>query len=166
MPRDWVEACAGPSNRKFKTATGEIIEDEGLGVLEGISESGGPMRFAGRRAAVGKPLAAASEMLKGRIGLMDESAGMVIEKNSEAGHAIMKFVTDLKEKGLLEDDIVLHQERIVCNVYMKVPAAKAEELKAMPVHAFQEEPSQEEETRASIGASSSGLSPSGGRRRV
>ena len=158
LPRGWAKQLSEPSQRKFKTAGGELIADEGLGVLEGTGESGEPMRFAGRRAAVGKPLAAASEMLKSRISLMDEHAGMVIEKASKAGRAIMRLMKGLKAKGELEDNTRLHQERGVYNVYMKLPKAKARELEAMPAHAFQEA-RQEEQTR---GSSSSGLSPSSG----
>ena len=121
------------------------------------------MRFAGRRAAVGKPLAAASEMLKGRIGLMDESAGLVIDRNSEAGRAIRKLVVELKTNGCLEDEIMLHQERGVYNVYMKLPAAKAKESEATPAHAIQDVP-QEEEPAGAQGANSSGASSSGGSR--
>ena len=166
VPREWVKAISPPSGRKFKTANGVIIADEGLGVLEGISENGEAMRFAGRRAAVGKPLASASELLKSRIGLMDDSAGMVIEKKSEAGRAIMKLMSELKEKGRLEDNMRLHQERGVYNVYMKLPAAKAKELEAIPAHAFHDA-GQEEQPGGHFGpptgASSSG-SLSGGTR--
>ena len=132
------KALSEPSQRKFKTAGGEIIADEGLGVLECMSENGDPMRFAGRRVAVGKPLAAASEMLKHRVGLMDENAGLVVEKDSHAGRAIMKLVKGLKAKGQLEEDLRLHHERGVYNVYMKLPEAKAKELEAIPAHALQE----------------------------
>ena len=99
LPREWSKALTAPSNRKFKTANGAIIADEGLGVLEGINENGGRMRLAGRRAAVGKPLIAASEILKRRIGILDEGMGMVIEKNSYAGRAIMALVARPRRSG-------------------------------------------------------------------
>ena len=151
---------SAPSKKRFKTASGDILPDEGLGVLEGMNESGGRMRLSGRRATVGKPLIAASEMLKKRIGVLDESMGMVIEKNSDAGRAIMALVARLKRKGCLENDIRLHQERGVYNAYMKLPAAKAKELEEIPAHALQEVV-----TGGSSGAaSSSGLLSSGGSR--
>ena len=41
--------------------------------------------------------------------------GMAIEKNSDAGRAIMALITRLKRNGKLEEDIRLHQERGVYN---------------------------------------------------
>ena len=139
LPREWSKALTAPSNRKFKTANGAIIADEGLGVLEGINENGGRMRLRGRRAAVGKPLIAASEMLKRRIAVLDEDMGPVIEKNSYAGRAITTLVSRLRRSGKLEHDIRLHQERGIYNAYMKLPAAKAKELKEIPAHALDDE---------------------------
>ena len=162
VPREWVEAASEPSKQKFKTAGGQIIDDEGLVVLEGINENGDQMRFAGRRAAVKNPLAAASEMLKHRIGLLDDEAGLVVEKNSEAGRAILKLMKQLKAKGSLEYNIRLHQERGIYNTYMKLPKAKAKELGAIPAHALHDA-AQEEQTG---GSSSSGISPPGGPRQA
>ena len=162
VPREWVQAISEPSSRKFKTAGGEIISDGGLGVLEGITENGEPMRFAGRRAKVGKPLAAASEMLKHRIGMLDDRAGMVVEKNSTAGKAIMKLMKRLKAQGELEDNIRLHQERGIYNAYMKLPPAKAKELEALPAHALHDS-GQEEQTGNHPSSSSRGPPPGGHR---
>ena len=57
-------------------------------MLEGVTENGDRFRLSGRRAAVGKPLIAAGEMLNGRICAMDESAGLVIQRDSYAGRKI------------------------------------------------------------------------------
>ncbi|CAK0860922.1 unnamed protein product [Prorocentrum cordatum] len=139
IPREWTPATSAPSSQRFKTASGGIIADEGGGVLEGVNENGARMRLAGRRAAVTKPLVSASEMLKKRIGILDESCGMVIEKGSTAGRAIMKLVAKLKETGALENNIRLHQERGVYNAYLKLPEEKARELEQLPLNTIESE---------------------------
>ena len=73
---------------------------------------------------------------------------------------------ELKAKGSLEDDVRLHQERGVYNVYMKLPAAKAKELEAIPAQAFENAGQQEEQAGGSSSSSSSGPSPSGGSRQA
>ncbi|CAK0906615.1 unnamed protein product, partial [Prorocentrum cordatum] len=139
IPRAWTPATSAPSSQRFKTASGGIIADEGGGVLEGVNENGARMRLAGRRAAVTKPLVSASEMLRKRIGILDESCGMVIEKGSTAGRAIMKLVAKLKETGALENNIRLHQERGVYNAYLKLPEEKARELEQLPLNTIESE---------------------------
>ncbi|CAK0837809.1 unnamed protein product, partial [Prorocentrum cordatum] len=139
IPREWTPATSAPSSQRFKTASDGIIADEGGGVLEGINENGARMRIAGRRAAVTKPLISASEMLNKRIGILDESCGMVIEKGSTAGRAIMKLVAELKEAGALENNIRLHQERGVYNAYLKLPEEKAKELEQLPLNTIESE---------------------------
>ncbi|CAK0875118.1 unnamed protein product [Prorocentrum cordatum] len=137
IPREWTPATSAPSSQRFKTARGGIIADEGGGVLEGVNENGARMRIAGRRAAVTKPLVSASEMLKKRVGILDESCGVVIEKGSTAGRAIMKLVAKLKETGALENNIRLHQERGVYNAYLKLPEEKARELEQLPLNTIE-----------------------------
>ncbi|CAK0841849.1 unnamed protein product [Prorocentrum cordatum] len=139
IPRAWTPATSAPSSQRFKTASGGIIADEGGGVLGGVNENGARMRLAGRRAAVTKPLVSASEMLRKRIGILDESCGMVIEKGSTAGRAIMKLVAKLKETGALENNIRLHQERGVHNAYLKLPEEKARELEQLPLNTIESE---------------------------
>ena len=74
IPRARGPQLSAPSKKRFKTASGDILPDEGLGVLKGMNEGGGRMRLSGRRAAAGKPFIAAS-MLMSRIGIFDEKKG-------------------------------------------------------------------------------------------
>ena len=70
IPRSWSTAIEKPNGRQFKTANGQIIDDEGLGEIVGKDEWGRPLRMRGRRADVAKPLIAASSMLTERIGIL------------------------------------------------------------------------------------------------
>ena len=91
-------------------------------------------------------------MLQRRIAVLNEDMGMVIEKNSYAGRAITTLVSRLRRSGKLEHDIRLHQERGVYNAYMKLPAAKAKELKEIPAHALDDERSASPSTPLTPGA--------------
>jgi hypothetical protein len=63
----------------FRTASGEIIEDEGPGRWEGYTEKGVLAHINGRRAAVHKPLISANKMhQKGTIGIVGAKGGAII----------------------------------------------------------------------------------------
>ena len=82
-----------PNSMRYNAADGTQQRDEGGGLLEGTTESGIPWRLRGRRTGVKKPLVAASEFLQGKLSIMDDKKGWVIDRYSKAGKAVAKVST-------------------------------------------------------------------------
>ena len=116
---------------RYKAADGTQLRDEGGGLLEGPAERGLPLRLRGRRTGVKRPLVAGSELLQGKLSIMDDEEGWVLDRHSKAGKAVAKLINRFQRNGRLDEDIKLHQENGVYNAYMKLPKAKARGLRVL-----------------------------------
>lgn len=90
--------------KSYRTAGGEILEDEGGPNIDGHSEYGDESRLTGRTADVHKPLvSAASEHRAGRCTWLQEGGGWVFPTNStladKVKNMIEQHVKHGKEKG-------------------------------------------------------------------
>ncbi|CAK0796647.1 unnamed protein product [Prorocentrum cordatum] len=118
MDEDWAEEVGAPSGRQYRTASGQIIDDEGLGEIRGVDENNRRARFRARRAAVTKPLASASKMPSDKIGYMDKEGGLIYGEDSVPGRRLRQLVERLK-RDHPDEGIGLWQEKEVYNVYFK-----------------------------------------------
>ena len=104
--------------QRYKTASGEIIRDEGLGELHGSTEGGQGMRLQGRIAAVHKPLVSASRALRSHVAFMDSNGGYVFRNDSDEGRRLARLARELAKANPM-GVTPLYQENGVYNMYMK-----------------------------------------------
>ena len=74
---------------KYKTASGDILEDEGSVKVAGRSAvSGTRVNVHARLAKVHKPLLSASSVLKNAIGTLDGNGGVIFSSRSKPGEIL------------------------------------------------------------------------------
>ena len=127
MPSSWAKAQGAPSGKQFRTATGQVIDDEGYGEVLGRDEYNRPAKFKARRAQVRKPLVSAASMLSNKVSFMDKDGGIIFPEGSDAGWRLRSFVQRLRSDHP-NDGVGLWQERGVYNMYMKLSDEQAEKI--------------------------------------
>ena len=104
----------------FKTASGEIIPDEGAVRINGYLENGTPCYIPGRRAGVHKPLVSASRWgKKGMFMMMDGHGGTVIDDGSRLAQKIKKLIKEEFDRNPKEELVRLYLENGVYNFYVQ-----------------------------------------------
>ena len=101
----------------FRTASGEIIPDEGGHHQKGYNEQGHVVTLNGRKSDVHKPLIAGGKMFgKGFIGILTSGGGHVLPNNSWLSHAIMDLIWWYGEQEMA---LKLYQEKGVYKFYLQ-----------------------------------------------
>jgi len=111
----------------YKTASGEIIPDEGGLVVSGWSELGGNLRLSGRCAAVHKPLVSASRVHnKGHATWLEKGGGYILPGNGR----LMKRIREMIAREISQETgaIPLWEEQGTYVGYVRLagPAATGE----------------------------------------
>ena len=111
-----------PNNSTYKTASGEIIEDEGAVELQGIGENGSKMALHGRRSGVHKPLVAASQVQKkGHLTVLDGDGGCILPRASPLARKVRALLrTEVKKEVFA---VPLYVEKGVYTGYIKLDSA-------------------------------------------
>jgi uncharacterized Fe-S cluster protein YjdI len=128
FPVSWGPEKNG-DGRKYKTASGEIIEDGGGWEFLGYDENDKYRSIGGRLMNVHKALCSAGVMaIKGRQDFfLSSDGGWIIPRDSKIGWEIRKFI-DQCVKWYGNDDLVpLYLEDNVYNFYMKKEVSKGQE---------------------------------------
>ena len=130
----------------YKTASGEIVSDEGAGIIHGIGEDGIPRRVRGRVAGVHKVLVSASQSCRvGNVIVLTKHGGSIIPERDDIAKAVMKLQTAASgKKGITP----LYVENGVYNLYLKKGNSVSPEQDLAPM------------------AEAEGVPPSGGNRQA
>ena len=152
--------------RSYKTASGELVEDQGEAVLRGAGEDGGLRSMKGRVVSVHKALISASAVRQkgNHIYIGPDGSGAIVPKGHAAGKLLDRAVRMMEKKP--KGCVWLYEEGGVYNFYLKCGSptrAKAQDISAQD--AEMEETAASAELPAAAAATAAGSSaPSGGRR--
>ncbi|CAK9049785.1 Retrovirus-related Pol polyprotein from transposon TNT 1-94 [Includes: Protease [Durusdinium trenchii] len=87
-----------PNGANYKTASGELIADEGGGTIRGLTEEGYGRKVDGRFANVHRLLVSGSKVTARNLVVMDGEQGDMVPKNGPIAHGLRKALKDLKRK--------------------------------------------------------------------
>ena len=120
FPKGLVQSSPAYGNgRSYRTATGELIQDEGKVRATGLDENGNISRVTGRVAGVHKVLVSASRSASfGRNGWITRGGGYLIPDDSKCSRLIKKIVERESQKD--PTFVKLYEENGVYNFYLKV----------------------------------------------
>lgn len=119
-----VDACMGtetePNAANYKTASGELIPDQGGLCVRGLSESGHGIVLEGRKADVHKPLVSAGMVAKkGHVVVLDNDGGYILPRGGKLTQRIQQLIRAEVWKEKLA--VPLYKENGTYVGYMKVP---------------------------------------------
>ena len=119
FPKDFAPSAVQGNGCKYKTATGELTEDQGALRITGEDEGRSLRRLTGRLTDVHKPLVSASSCAShGQNGWVSKGGGWLIPENSATSWKIQKILAkDAAKKA--HKMIPLYEERGVYNFYVK-----------------------------------------------
>ena len=103
----------------FKTASGEIIQDEGPLRFVGKSEDGRRLALNGRVTDIHKPLVSAAKVAERNLVIVDGRGGTVIRGGTRAAKRIQQMVNNQLGRDPSAEAIRLHRERGVYNFYLE-----------------------------------------------
>eukprot|EP00438_Fugacium_kawagutii_P020301 Skav211651 [mRNA] locus=scaffold1290:310270:312795:- [translate_table: standard] len=86
------------SERSYKTASGELLHDEGGVTLEGYNDAGGGRKIGGRLVGVHRLLVSGTAVAKRNTVLMSGSSGWIIPKNGRIAKELNKQLERLMKK--------------------------------------------------------------------
>ena len=109
---------ARPLN-SFKTASGEIIQDEGPLRFVGRSEDGKMLGLNGRVTDIHKPLVSAAKVAEKNLVIVDGYGGTVIRGDTMAAKRIQRMVYNQLGKDPTAEAMRLYQEKGVYNFYLE-----------------------------------------------
>ena len=102
----------------FKTASGEILLDEGHLLWLCFLQDGRKCRLRGHVADVHKPLISAGNVLdKGKVAILHSNGGSILSWNSPTGNLISRAMT--KGTARYDELIKLYRESNIYNFYVK-----------------------------------------------
>eukprot|EP00971_Amphidinium_carterae_P314442 6250268-Amphidinium_carterae.1 len=95
MPQGWAITQEQAGVQKFKTASGQELEDAGGVKLRGKAESGKEVLMNMRLTEVHKPLASAHSALKQNVSFLTGEGGVLFPKDSLPGKELERYVNEL-----------------------------------------------------------------------
>ena len=104
----------------FKTASGEILPDEGQLMWLCFLQDGRKCWLRGHVTDVHKPLISAGKVLgKDKVAILHSSGGSILSWNSPTGILISRAVTKGTRQARTDELIKLHKENNIYNFYVK-----------------------------------------------
>ena len=86
-----------PDNTNYKTASGELIADEGSGTIRGFTEEGYGRKVDGRFVNVHRLLVSGSKVTARNMVVMDGEQGDIISRNGPIARGLRKALKDLNK---------------------------------------------------------------------
>ena len=102
----------------FKTASGEVVDDEGPFQFLGYSLNGQLFRLNGRLADIHKPLVSAGKVTENCMIILKEHTGHVIPRTSNLAKKINEVIQNELEASPKQELLKLKKERGVYNFYL------------------------------------------------
>ena len=104
----------------FRTASGEIIADDGPAKWHGYTEAGKPTNIKGRTADVHKPLVAAGKVVKsGKMIIMYGDGGFVMDAAGWLGERLQQVCDDGLWRDPKQVELQLYLENGIYNFYLQ-----------------------------------------------
>lgn len=121
FPESFAPEGGRGNGQNYKTASGELLQDQGAVRISAYDERGRARGLTGRVMKVHKPLISASQVAKKQCSWLSEGGGWLIPRDSP----VCKKVEDLLNKEATKNNnqmLPIYEERGVYNVYLKVDA--------------------------------------------
>ena len=110
----------GTELNSFKTASGEILPDEGKLLWPCFLQDGRKCRLRGHVTDVHKPLISAGNVLdEGKVAILHSGGGSILSWNSPTGILISRAMTRGPRRAQVDELIKLYKENNVYNFYVK-----------------------------------------------
>eukprot|EP00971_Amphidinium_carterae_P027031 532963-Amphidinium_carterae.1 len=113
----------------YRTASGEVLADQGSATISCTGDNGLPLRVVGRAAEVHKPLISAASTLKGRLAIMTEAGGVIMRLADAEAKQVEQIMNkawkaDMKRSEPTRRLIPLVQEKGAYNILVKEPNSR------------------------------------------
>eukprot|EP00971_Amphidinium_carterae_P091586 1813365-Amphidinium_carterae.2 len=113
MPQQWAIAQEGAGTQKFRTASGQELEDAGGIKLKGKAESGKTVLMNMRLTEVHKSLASAHRALRQHVAFLTSEGGVLFPKDSLPGRELERYAKRALVQAPKAGDTTLPRKRRV-----------------------------------------------------